>query len=100
MASNYSRTSPYRDTPYYGQHLDIMVPRPIPAQPDDIVYTIDKAYHLRPDLLAFDLYQDAALWWVFQMRNPNVISDPLGDFTSGTSIRIPKQATLNTALGL
>jgi hypothetical protein len=100
MAVTYNKNSPYYGTPTYGIFLDILTPRSFPSYPDDVIYTIDRAYHLRPDLLAFDLYQDAGLWWVFQIRNPNVITDPIGDFVAGTAIRIPKQTTLTSALGL
>jgi hypothetical protein len=50
--------------------------------------------------LAFDLYSDARLWWVFAQRNPNTLVDPLGDFTTGTTIFLPKLANLKSALGL
>jgi hypothetical protein len=100
MPATYSKSSPYYSTGKYGIFLDVMDPRSFPFQPDDVVYTIDRAYQYRPDLLAFDLYQDAALWWVFQMRNPNVITDPIGDFLAGISIRIPKKETLTKALGV
>lgn len=96
----YSRNSPYFSTSKYGTFLDVLQKRSIPFNQDDTLYTIEKAYQYRPDLLAYDLYGDAGLWWVFQMRNPNVITDPLGDFIPGVSIRIPKKATIDAALGL
>jgi prophage DNA circulation protein len=51
-------------------------------------------------LLAYDLYGDSALWWVFAMRNPNTIQDPVFDFLPGTTIFIPKKETIVAALGL
>lgn len=96
----YSRNSPYFGTPKYGTFLEVLEKRSFPFNADDVVYVIEQAYQYRPDLLAYDLYNDAGLWWVFQMRNPNVITDPLGDFIAGVSIRIPKKTTLNSALGL
>ena len=99
MAS-YSKTSPYYLTDKYGNFLDVLSYRSIPALPDDVTYVIDAVYEHRPDLLAFDLYQDAGLWWVFAVRNPNVIKNPLGDFRSGIAIQIPKKATIVSALGL
>jgi len=54
---------------------------------------------MRPDLLAADLYGDANLWWVFAVRNPNIIQDPVFDFTAGTIIYVPSMVTLTTALG-
>jgi hypothetical protein len=98
--ATYGPSSPYAKTEMYGKFLDIMTYRGFPSQPDDVVYTIDRMYNHRPDLLAFDIYGDPGLWWVFLVRNPNVMTDPIGDFVAGVSIRIPKKSTLTAALGL
>jgi hypothetical protein len=100
MPTQYSKNSPYYSTEIFGNFLDIMNYRKIPAQRDDVVYTIDRIYQNRPDLLAYDLYEDAGLWWVFMSRNPNVITDPIGDFVAGVTIRVPKKTTLTEVLGL
>lgn len=100
MATTYSRTSPYFGTSKFGNFLDVMNYRNIPAKADDVSYVIDRVYKYRPDLLAYDLYGDANLWWVFAVRNPNTIKDPVFDFKPGTKIRIPKKTTLTTVLGL
>jgi hypothetical protein len=84
----------------YGQFLDLMVNRPITKLASDKAYTIDRIYHLRPDLLAFDLYQDPALWWVFAARNPNALVNPLFDFVAGNTIYLPAKATLVSDLGI
>lgn len=96
----YSKASPYYSSERFGNFLDVMKKRQIPALPDDVSYTIDRVYRFRPDLLAYDLYGDAALWWVFAVRNPNTLKDPLGDFKQGITISIPKKETLVSALGL
>jgi hypothetical protein len=57
-------------------------------------------YENRPDLLAYDLYGDSRLWWVFAVRNPSVIKDSIYDLVSGVSIYIPKLATLKKDLGI
>ncbi len=54
----------------------------------------------RPDLLAFDLYGDAQLWWVFTQRNMDVLEDPIFDFVPGKKIYIPKASGLRTVLGV
>ena len=100
MAATYSKSSPYYSTNVFGNFLDIMEPRFITQSPDDVLYTIDKVYEFRPDLLAFDLYGDASLWWVFIGRNPNSLNDPIFDFRSGVTIYIPKKDTLVTDLGI
>lgn len=96
----YSKTSPYATTGRFGNFLDILEYRSIPARADDVQYIIDRVYKNRPDLLAYDLYGDAALWWVFTARNPNVLKNPLGDFVPGVLISIPKKETITAALGL
>jgi prophage DNA circulation protein len=101
MASaQYNKSSPYADTETYGFFLDITTFRDIPAIASDVVYQITLTYKFRPDLLAYDLYGDSALWWVFAMRNPNTIQDPIFDFLPGTTIFIPKKEIITTALGL
>jgi hypothetical protein len=97
---NYGQASPYYNTPLFdGRFLDILVPRSIDRQADDIYAAISPTYHLRPDLLANDLYNNSNLWWVFAMRNPNTLLDPLWDFTAGTHIYLPQKNTLIKSLG-
>ena len=103
MASNnvYPATSPYYNTGVVNKKfLDIMVNRQIPMQPSDIYWEITTAYEYRPDLLAYDLYNDSRLWWVFAQRNPNRLKDPLFDFVAGTTIYLPKLEVLQQTLGL
>lgn len=100
MSLAYSKSSPYYGTPQWGQFLDVWHGKTISAAADDAVYQIDDAYNLRPDLLAHDLYKDSKLWWVFAIRNPDVLKDPLLNFRTGVIIIIPTLATLKTALGI
>jgi len=96
----YSPSSPYFKTESTSNFLGIMVNRPITKKSDDVLYEIDKVYAYRPDILAFDLYGDSRLWWVFAQRNPNVLKDPLRDFREGAQIYIPKKSTLQSDLGV
>jgi hypothetical protein len=97
--ADYNQISPYYATGYSQFFLDVMVNRPIPKLADDQYFTINKTYQYRPDLLAFDLYDDSGLWWVFYQRNPNTLQKPPLDFKSGTQIYLPKITTLQTVLG-
>jgi alpha-L-fucosidase len=97
--AQYDATSPYYETGYSQFFLDTMVNRPIPKENDDLTFTINTTYQYRPDLLAFDLYGNAGLWWVFYQRNPNALQAPPMDFAVGTLIYLPKITTLKTALG-
>jgi hypothetical protein len=98
--TTYSRTSPYYNTPVNNGYLDIAVLQDLPVEADDIQWTVTKKYEHRPDLLAYDLYQDAGLWWVFAVRNKNIIKDPVYDLISGVRIYLPKLSSIKTALGL
>lgn len=97
---NYAKTSPYTQTEVYGFFLDVANIPQIPIVPSDVTYEIDAIYKHRPDLLAYDLYGDQGLWWVFAVRNPNVIQDPIYDFEPGVTIYIPQKQNLVTALGI
>ena len=97
--AQYDATSPYFETPYSQFFLDSMVNRPIPKQDDDLTFVINTTYQYRPDLLAFDLYGIAGLWWVFYQRNPNTLTAPPMDFEAGAVIYLPKIDTLKTVLG-
>jgi hypothetical protein len=97
----YTNSSPYAETAMVNnQFLDVMTNRSITVDQSDVYWTITSNYNLRPDLLASDLYGDAALWWVFASRNPNTLKDPFFDFTTDTKIFIPKMDTLKTDLGI
>jgi hypothetical protein len=97
--SNYTSTSPYFKTPMWGPFLDLWQPRFIQHDATDAVYQIDPIYNHRPDLLAYDMYKESAYWWVFAVRNPDVLIDPLMDFTTGKIIYVPTIATVKTSLG-
>jgi alpha-L-fucosidase len=96
----YKSTSPYASTPTFGPFMDVLTYRPITKKDSDVTYTIDTVYAYRPDMLAYDLYGDSGLWWVFAIRNPNTITDPVFGFTAGTVIYIPTKETLTADLGL
>jgi hypothetical protein len=97
--ANYNATSPYFNTQYQEFYLDVMVNRPIPREVDDQLMEINQTYQYRPDLLAYDLYDQPTLWWVFYQRNPNTLTKPPLDFAVGTRIYLPKISTLKSVLG-
>lgn len=99
MAVQYTKRSSYGLTGIRDRYLDLMVNRNIPKLDSDLDFTITQTYHMRPDLLAFDLYEDSELWWVFAQRNPDLLKNPLIDFSVGTVIKIPTIDTLRDALG-
>ena len=94
----YKKTSPWFITKQNTLYLELLTIRTIPTSDDDFKYVIENQYRHRPDLLAFDLYQDAKLWWVFAQRNRSILKDPIYDFSPGTTIFCPAKANINAAL--
>ncbi len=84
-------SSPYKNTPFtQSGALGMLNIRPVPAYLDDQLYEIEPQYNHRPDLLAYDLYRDNRLWWVFGQRNLDIIEDFVYDIKTGTKIYIPQ----------
>jgi hypothetical protein len=80
-------------------YLDVLNFIDIPLEVDDIEFEITSLYMHRPDLLAYDIYGDSQLWWVFAVRNKDVLRDPLYDFVPGQRIFLPKLETIKNAVG-
>lgn len=100
MAAEYKNTSPWFSTRTEQNYLGLLKIRPVSAEPDDFLFNITPQYAYRPDLLAYDLYGESNLWWVFIQRNLDVLQDPIFDFVPGKKIYIPKKTSLFTVLGL
>jgi len=96
--ATYKKTSPYYTTKMNNLYLEKLNLRSVPTDKDDVEYVIENQYKYRPDLLAFDFYQDPKLWWVFILRNRSVLKDPIYDFIPGTKIYIPKLESINNTL--
>lgn len=98
----YPQSSPYYDTNVVrNKFLDVLEYRNIPMNPNDVYYQLPIVYQYRPDLLAYDLYGDPSLWWVFAARNPNKLGpDPYFNFVAGIEIYLPTAGTLTVALGI
>jgi hypothetical protein len=99
MSASYNKASPYYGTSTWGSFLDVWAGKTIPTDVTDAIYQIDPAYQLRPDLLAYDMYKNSDLWWVFAVRNPDILLDPLLSFVAGTIIYVPTPATVQKAIG-
>ena len=100
MPSLYSSKSPYYLSSVNQSHLDVMTLRQITPLKDDVYYEVGSKYENRPDLLAYDIYGDSGLWWVFAVRNKDVIKDPVYDLVAGVKIFVPQLATLKSNLGI
>jgi hypothetical protein len=81
-------------------YLDILSPRPVPVNNEDILFEITSEYTYRPDLLAYITYGRKELWWVFAQRNMDILKDPVFDFVAGTKIYLPDPSALRNTLGI
>lgn len=95
----YPATSPYTATPQLTWRIGRYEHRPIPASPSDEAFTITHVYAQRPDLLANERYGSPHYWWVFMLRNMNVIRDPIFDFNEGETIFVPTLQTIRAIYG-
>jgi hypothetical protein len=92
--------SPYARTPINRNgYLDILKPRPVPINKEDILFEITTEFTYRPDLLADITYGRKDLWWVFAQRNLDILKDPVFDFVAGTKIFLPDPSALRNTLG-
>ncbi len=98
--ATYNQSSPWALTPQNNLYLELLEIRPVPAEADDFLYTIESQYKNRPDLLSYDLYGTPKLWWVFVQRNMSTLKDPVYDFQPGIKIFIPKKSNLEKFLGI
>jgi hypothetical protein len=96
--SVYHNFSPYYATPIVNDYLDVLEFRDIPTFSDDILFELTSTYQFRPDLLAYDLYKEQKLWWVFSVRNKDTIRDPIFDMVAGVKIYLPKLSTIKQVL--
>lgn len=91
----YKKVSPWGITPQTSFYLDLYIHRSIPADETDRFYVIPVKFHERPDLAAYDIYKKTDFWWIFAVRNPDLIMDPIYDFKSDLQIRVPTFERLN-----
>lgn len=82
-----------------GQFLDTNNLPAIKQTSRDESYTIGAEFDERPDLLAHLLYESSNLWWVFALRNPDILKDPIRDFSAGTVIMLPAMDTITSLIG-
>ena len=96
--SNFDSRSIYKKTSSDDFFLGYYEPIDIPYDTSDYYVEIPTKYDLKPGLMAYDLYGDPQLLWVFSIMNRETINDPLFDFRAGKIIRIPTKTRLNNLL--
>ena len=89
--ANYRTDSLYRNTEIINrQYLDVLNIDNIDIDNTTTeTITLKAKYDEKPDLLAYDLYGNAKLWWVFALFNQDELVDPIVDFKTGLKISVP-----------
>lgn len=97
MAARYRADSFIKNTALIdSRFLDVNTLPRLQTSVYDTEYAIESDFNLRPDLLAHNLYGNSYLWWIFALRNPDIIRDPIRDFTTGTKIMLPSNGAVKT----
>lgn len=99
MAKFHSQNSFLRNAGTFGEFLDV---NNLPEMPESIYdeeYKIKPDVEGRPDILAYKVYGTTALWWVFALRNPDTLIDPIRDFKAGTTIKLPSADAVRRVAG-
>jgi hypothetical protein len=99
MTVSYNKSSPYYGTYQTSWYLDFWQQRPIPPSSKDLFIEVEPKHHQRPDLLSFELYDTSEYWWVFMVRNRDLIEDPIYDLVAGMKIWVPSKNYLKTIMG-
>lgn len=98
--AKYNRNSFIRGPKLFeGNFLDMNSLPSLRPSVNDEVYTIEEDYNERPDLLANRLYETSELWWVFAIRNPDILTDPIRDFKTGVTIALPSAESVMRSTG-
>lgn len=103
MSSIYQSFSPYFNTLQKNNlvsYLDFIEYRDITTDDSDQPISIQSKFHQRPDLLSHDLYGTPELWWIFIVRNPDQMIDPIYDLVTGLEIFVPTKQRITSLLGL
>lgn len=102
MPTTYKNTSLYKGVPQrslFVNYLDRLDAKPIVANTNDLQIIISHEQALRPDLLSNELYGTPEMWWIFPLRNPDILIDPIYDFVAGKEIAAPTKQRAFSLLG-
>jgi len=91
--ANYSKQSVFYKVPTSYKsgitYLDFNILKSFSSDVSDYEFTITEKYNNRPDLLSYELYGSPFLCLIFSLRNPDLLGDPIYDFTTGKTIMVP-----------
>lgn len=88
--AKYKNTSVYRNTKLSGNYLDLYQP-PISVDLNNNtrIIVVAPKYEHRPDLLAYDLYGNSEVWWIFTLYNRDLLLNPMFDLKTGMELTVP-----------
>lgn len=89
MARVEKDTSRYANTPDVDFYLDLWVTKNVEVSVNDQLMEVEPRYHLRPDMMSYDLYGTPKYWWIFAILNKDKLVDPINDFVSGITVYVP-----------
>lgn len=75
-------------------YLDLWQDPGLAFSTSDPLEAIPVEFDRRPDLMAFNRYGNTKFWWIFALRNKDILIDPIEDFTAGTKIHVPNKRTI------
>lgn len=84
----------YSSTYQYDGFLSYYNPIDIPFDETDYYITVSPEYENKPGKLAYDMYGDARLLWVFRYFNNNKIEDMIFDLKPGMNLLVPTKSRL------
>ena len=99
---SYNKTSPYANTVLRNslvEYLDFIDFIEIPSHDSDEILTVSTKFHQRPDLLSNNLYDTPDLWWIFVVRNPDQMIDPIYDLVADLDLFVPTKQRIFGLLG-
>ncbi|EBS4516340.1 hypothetical protein DQT32_02785 [Salmonella enterica subsp. enterica serovar Braenderup] len=88
QTSQYSQYSPYSKVKQTW-YLDYNLPAGMAPADSDIEYIVPTQFNEQPWRVAKEFYGNERLYYIFSLLNPDILVDPIYDFTTGTVIRIP-----------
>jgi len=84
-----NKASLYKYTKKNSYFMGYYNPIKIPFDNTDYFLKISPIYNNKPGKLAYDLYGDERLGWIFSYFNRDKIQDPIFDLKSDMIIRVP-----------
>jgi hypothetical protein len=95
---SFNSYSLYSNTSNDGVYRDYYEPISLEEDSSDYYIIVSSTYHHKPGKLAYDLYGNERLGWVFSYFNRDTINDPIFDLESGMIIKVPSKERLLRSL--